>query len=94
MTPQSATRIEVRSPMACILCGRVIAEAYGRQTRGLERIRVADPANIEHVKRRRCPTCRGRLLLTDVFEVLVVDRSPLPAEDAQTRRGRPPKAVS
>ena len=78
----SVTHLETVATLACMLCGRVIGEVVDG------RIRVKNPEHLETARRLTCPHCRGRLLISDIDVVWVVDRSAIPA-DAAPKRDRP-----
>lgn len=83
-------RIELRAPIACLLCSRTIGHGVIEHGRVAALVALQSEHG-EFARRRRCPYCAGRLWF-EAPETCVV-RLPLPAEEAP-KRGRPPKAVA
>jgi biotin operon repressor len=78
--------LHLRGTLACLLCARVAATVSGPRRDRLA-VRVLDPACTPFVRRQRCPICNGRLWLSELETVTVVDRRKLAPEQP----GRPPK---
>ena len=76
-------RIEQRVALVCILCARVA----GTVQAGV--LRPRPDVDAAFLARRVCPDCGGRLWAQDAEPVLVLLK--LPPEEAQPKRGRPPK---
>jgi biotin operon repressor len=77
--------LRVRGTLACLLCARVAATVSGPRRDRLTAT-VLDPEYTPSVRRQRCPFCNGRLWLSELETVTVVDRSKLAPEQP----GRPP----
>lgn len=78
----------LRGTLGCLLCGRDAATVSGPHRDQLTATPL-DPSTAAAIARGRCPVCLGRLLVSDLDAVFVVDRRPLP----EPKVGRPRKRV-